>query len=85
MASTTQRSTPSPNASIGKNVAEKRNSGICASVILSKSCQDFIQVVTAMQTAENANAIRIAAGRARTAHHDWVRPISAMTTRKAAE
>ena len=66
-------------------MAEKRKSGICASVILSKSCQLVIHVVTAMQTAEKANAIRIAAGRARTAHHEWVRPISAMTTRKAAE
>ena len=85
MASTIQRSTPLPKASTGKKVAEKRKSGICARVILSKSCQLFIHVVSAMHTAEKAKAISTVAGSASTAHHDSTRPIATMTSRKAAE
>ena len=40
----------------GKNVAENRNSGSWTRVILSKSCQLVIHVVSAMQTAAKANA-----------------------------
>ena len=55
---------------IGKNVAENRNSGSWTSVILSKSCQDVMYVVSAMNTALNANPISRAAGRASSAHHE---------------
>ena len=82
--STSQR-TASGYAVTGKNVAENRNSGSWARVILSKSCQDFMYVVSPMQTAANAKPISIAAGRASTAHHECSMPIRPMTTRNAAE
>ena len=70
---------------IGKNVAENRNIGSWTRVILSKSCQLFIQVVSAMQTALKANPISSAAGSASTAHHEWTSPIAPITSRNAAE
>ena len=45
-------------------------------MILSKSCQDFIQVVSAMQTAENAKPISRAAGSASSAHQECESPIA---------
>ena len=69
----------------GKKVAENRNIGSWASVILSKSCQLFIHVVSAMQTALNAKPISSAAGSASTAHQEWISPMAAMISRNAAE
>ncbi len=42
-------------------------------------------VVSAMQTALNANPISSVAGRASTAHQESTRPIATITSRKAAE
>ena len=70
---------------IGKNVAEKRNSGSWTRVILSKSCQHFMNVVSAMQTALNAKPISSAAGNASIAHQEWTSPIATITTRNPAE
>ena len=80
----THRSTPW-NAVTGKNVPENRNIGSWTSVILSKSCQEFIQVVSAMQTAAKAKPISNVAGKASTAHHEWTSPIAHITSRNAAE
>ena len=54
-------------------------------MILSKSCQELMYVVSAMQTAPNAKPISSVAGNASTAHHECTRPIATITTRKAAE
>ena len=71
-------------ALIGKKVPENRNSGSCTNVILSKSCQLFMYVVAAMQTALDANPMRMVAGKARIAHHECTSPMAAMITRNAA-
>ena len=64
---------------------EKSIRGTWSRVILSKSCQVVMYVVSAMHTALNANPMSSVAGSASTAHHEWVRPMSAMTTRNIAE
>ena len=69
----------------GKNVAENRNIGTIASWMYSKSCQDFMNVVSAIPAPANANPISQVAGQASTAHHDETSPIAAITTTKPAE
>ena len=51
----------------------------------SKSCQDFMNVVSAMPAPAKAKPISQVAGQASTAHHEDTRPIAAITTRKPAE
>ena len=66
-------------------MVENRNIGRIASWTNSKSCQLRMNDVQAMPTAAKASPISIVAGRASSAHHDSISPMTSITSRNAAE
>ena len=67
---------------MGKNVAEKRNSGIVSVVTMSMSDQPRMNVVPKNPSAAKVRPMSAHAGRAISDHHEFVSPSAAITTRK---
>jgi hypothetical protein len=64
-------------------VAEKRNIGMIAMLMKSKSMNERMKVVAPSDAPAKPKPMSTAAGMASTPHHDSTRPITVITTRNA--